>query len=50
MLTVIPIRQEPSVLDDPEMRAKLAATAPITPEAFVGVIGAAVTASEEWPP
>jgi hypothetical protein len=50
MLTVIPIRQEPSALHDPEMRAKLAAAAPLTLAVLVGVFGTAVTASEEWSP
>jgi hypothetical protein len=47
-LTLIPVRQKASDLHDPEMRAKLAAAAPLTPEVFVEVFGAAVTASEEW--
>jgi 6-phosphofructokinase 1 len=42
------IRLEQSDLDAPGIRAKLAAAAHMTPEAFVSAFGAAVTAPEGW--
>jgi 6-phosphofructokinase len=44
------IRLEQSDLDDPEMRAKLAAAARMTPDEFLGAFGPAVTAPEGWCP
>jgi hypothetical protein len=44
------IRLEQRHLGDPERRAKLAATAHLTPAPWVKAFGAAVTAAEGWPP